>query len=124
MRVLIGLIDTDGGNGPRIDYDIGAVITHKRYNYRGVIVSVDPRCMAGETWYHSNKTQPARDQPWYHILVHNSGGLSTYVAQSNLETDNSGEPVSHPRIQCYFCDFKNGRYRLKPNQSSSGGCAI
>lgn len=122
--MLIGLTDSDGGNTPGIYYDLGVVITHKRYHYRGVIVSVDFRCMAGDTWYHSNKTQPSREQPWYHILVHDSGGLSTYVAQSNLKEDTSGQPVSHPRIQCYFCDFRDGRYQLKGSGGASGGCGI
>jgi heat shock protein HspQ len=80
--------------------------------------------MAGDTWYHSNKTQPSRDQPWYHILVHDSGGLSTYVAQSNLKEDTSGQPVSHPRIQCYFSKFQDGRYHLKATGGSSGACGI
>lgn len=122
--VLIGITDIDGGNTPGIYYDLGVVIQHRLYQYRGVIVSVDFRCMAGETWYRSNKTQPSRDQPWYHILVHDSGGLSTYVAQSNLKEDISGRPVSHPRIQCYFTDFQDGRYRLKPNEGPSSGCGI
>lgn len=122
--MLIGLSDTDGGNTPGIYYDLGVVITHKLYHYRGVIVSVDPRCLAGDTWYNSNKTQPSRDQPWYHVLVHNSGGLSTYVAQSNLKEDTSGQPISHPRIQCYFTVFHNGRYQLKPDQGFSNSCGI
>jgi hemimethylated DNA binding protein len=44
------------------------------------------------------------------------------VAQSNLVPDQSGEPVSHPRIGCYFEEFKNGRYVL--NGDKAGGCAI
>ena len=78
--------------------------------------------MAGDTWYQSNKTQPPREQPWYHVLVHDSGGLSTYVAQSNLELDQSGKPVNHPRIGTYFAGFKDGRYVLNPGHS--GSCAI
>ena len=104
-------------------FELGTVINHKLYGYRGVVVAVDSCCMAGETWYQSNKTQPAREQPWYHILVHDSGGLSTYVAQSNLEEDASGEPVEHPRLNTYFCGFKDGRYQLKEN-AGSGGCSI
>lgn len=96
-----------------MDYDLGELVTHKRYGYRGVIVAVDPRCMAGKTWYQSNQTQPTREQPWYHVLVHESGGISTYVAQSNLAADPSSQPIDHPRIQCYFADFKDGRYILK-----------
>jgi len=113
----------DGGATPGIYYDLGVIVTHKLYGYRGVIVAVDTSCMAGDTWYQSNKTQPTRVQPWYHVLVHDSGGLSTYVAQSNLDEDASGEPVEHPRIQCYFTDFKDGRYELKETPGS-GGCSI
>ncbi len=121
--MLIGLTDLEGGSAPGIYFDLGCVVTHKLYGYRGVIVAVDPRCMAGDTWYQSNKTQPPREQPWYHVLVHDSGGLSTYVAQSNLMEDESGKPIEHPRLKCYFIDFKNGRYELKENHGS-GGCAL
>lgn len=121
--MLIGLTDTEGGASPGIHFELGVVVGHKLYGYRGVVVAVDPQCMAGETWYQSNKTQPARQQPWYHVLVHDSGGLSTYVAQSNLFEDLSGEPVEHPRITTYFADFKDGRYAPK-NSSSSGSCSI
>ena len=121
--MLIGLTDLQGGASPGIYYDLGVVVIHKLYGYRGVIVAVDPRCMAGDTWYQSNKTQPAREQPWYHVLVHDSGGLSTYVAQSNLEADTTGQLIDHPRISCYFADFKDGRYQIKEN-TGSGGCAI
>lgn len=95
---------------------------HRLYGYRGVVVSHDLYCKAGETWYQSNKTQPAKEQPWYHVLVHDSGGLSTYVAQSNLEPDESGIPISHPRIGSYFAAFKDGRYLV--NDGHSGGCSI
>lgn len=78
--------------------------------------------MAGDTWYYANKTQPAKEQPWYHLLVHASGGLSTYVAHSNLEVDGSQAPIVHPRIGSYFCEFKDGAYRLHPG--SSGSCGI
>lgn len=97
---------------------------HQRYGYRGVIVSIDPYCMAGKTWYQSNKTQPTRNQPWYHVLVHDSGGLSTYVAQSNLEADKTGQPVIHPRLTTYFSGFKDGRYILNPDVQLGGSCSI
>ena len=113
----------EGGAAPGIYFDLGVVVTHKLYGYRGVVVAVDMRCMAGDTWYHSNKTQTIREQPWYHVLVHDSGGLSTYVAQSNLEEDSSKRPVDHPRIQSYFAAFKNGRYQLKSNHGS-GSCSL
>lgn len=111
--VLIGITDLDGGAAPGVYYELGAIVYHKLYHYRGVVVAYDPVCVAGENWYLTNKTQPAREQPWYHVLVHDSGGLSTYVAQSNLEPDNSGCPINHPRIGIYFSEFRNGAYILQ-----------
>ena len=113
----------EGGITPKNFYDLGLVVTHKNYGYRGVIVAADPFCMAGDSWYKTNKTQPNRDQPWYHVLVHDSGGLSTYVAHSNLKQDTSGQAIDHPRIGCYFTKLEDGRYGLKENFNTSG-CSI
>jgi len=120
--VLISLTDLEGNCAPAVHFDVGAVIKHKLYGYRGVIVAFDPVCVAGDKWYYANKTQPARNQPWYHVLVHDSGGLSTYVAQSNLDYDKSPEPINHPRIGAYFSAFKDGRYLV--NGPADGGCSI
>ena len=88
----------------------GAIVRHRRYRYRGVVVAVDPRCRAAEDWYQSNQTQPARDQPWYHVLV-DEAGHSTYVAQENLSPDPTGAPVSHPLLDHYFDGHENGSHR-------------
>ena len=61
----------------------GDLVRHVRYHYRAVVVAHDPRCMAGEAWYQSNQTQPEKDQPWYHVLVHGSESI-TYPAESSL----------------------------------------
>lgn len=122
LPVLISLTDLEGSARPVSQIDPGILVVHRLYGYRGVVVSCDPYCMAGDTWYQSNKTQPPKNQPWYHVLVHDSGGLSTYVAQSNLEIDERGKPVSHPRIDCYFSEFKDGRYLLIDGPSK--GCSI
>lgn len=87
----------------------GQIILHKQYNYRGVIYDVDDTCKANEEWYQSNKTQPKRNQPWYHILV--DGELqTTYVAEENLELDRDLDPIDHPMIEEIFSKFHNGRY--------------
>ncbi|MGJ8649042.1 MAG: heat shock protein HspQ [Opitutaceae bacterium] len=121
--MLIGITDCEGGAQPGVYYGIGSIVQHKLYGYRGVIVAYDPHCVAGDKWYFSNKTQPAREQPWYHVLVHDSGGLSTYVAQSNLQEDPTQAPVDHPRISSYFTEFIDGTYVLKEG-NASGGCSI
>ncbi|MDX1386523.1 MAG: heat shock protein HspQ [bacterium] len=87
----------------------GQIICHKQYKYRGVIYDVDDACKANEEWYQNNKTQPERNQPWYHVLV--DGELqTTYVAEENLELDRDRDPIDHPMIEEIFSKFQNGRY--------------
>ena len=87
----------------------GQVVRHARYGYRGVIVAVDPVCQADDSWYQSNQTQPAREQPWFHVLVHNAGHV-TYAAQENLIEDLSGDQVNHPYVAYFFSEFQDGAY--------------
>lgn len=121
--MLLKLTDLQGGFTPRSYFTIGSIIVHKNYGYRGVIVAIDGSCTASDSWYEYNKTQPSKEQPWYHILVDKSGGLSTYVAQSNLVEDLIGSEVEHPRISCYFTSFSHGRYNLKSG-TIYGGCTV
>lgn len=90
-------------------YEVGQVVRHCRYGYRGVIVAADKRCMADPSWYTSNRTQPDQNQPWYHVLVHGCG-TTTYAAESNLTLDDSGEPIDHPLLAAFFCSYCGGRY--------------
>ena len=79
----------------------GQIVSHLKYSYRGLVVESDESCKADETWYQSNQTQPDREQPWYHLLVDGNQHV-TYVAQSNLELDLSGEPIVHPMLNFSF----------------------
>ena len=87
----------------------GELVRHVRYHYRGVVVAHDPKCMASEDWYQSNQTQPKRDQPWYHVLVHESESI-TYPAESSLEPDENDESIIHPLLNRFFSGFEEGRY--------------
>ena len=87
----------------------GQLIKHRKYGYRGVIVDFDTSCCASEIWYESNESQPNRNQPWYHVLV-DGGTHNTYVAQSNILPDDKGSRITHPLINYYFTNFKNGHY--------------
>ena len=89
-------------------FDVGTVVHHLRYDYRGVVLKRDETCEASETWYQNNRTQPERGQPWYHVLV--DGGHETYVAQSNLELDTEGSPINHPAVSRVFALFYEGKY--------------
>lgn len=94
---------------PDAQYRRGQLVRHGRYGYRGVVVDYDVRCLADESWYRANKTQPERNQPWYHVLVHGSN-VTTYAAQTSLIPDYSGTEVIHPLIDVYFDGFANGFY--------------
>ena len=87
----------------------GQLVRHRHYGYRGVVVDFDLSCQADDTWYSSNRTQPDRHQPWYHVLVHDTTQV-TYAAQTNLEEDNSGKEIVHPLLTQLFSDFDNGHY--------------
>ena len=82
---------------------------HRRYGYRGVIVARDHTCHATNEWYESNRTRPAREQPWYHVLVDDAPHV-TYAAQSSLLPDESMRAVQHPLVPFFFRKFKDGRY--------------
>ena len=100
----------DGGEVSREKrFQVGDVVHHLRYDYRGVIVGGDQMCQADDAWYQKNQSQPIRGQPWYHVLVHGSGH-TTYVAQENLEIDSTRKPIEHPWVQKIFGSFFRGRY--------------
>lgn len=94
-------------------FRIGQLIEHKLFKYRGVIFDVDPVYTGTDAWYESvTMTRPPRDKPWYRVLVHNAAH-ETYVAERNLEPDNSHEPVNHPMVDVVFDRFQNGVYQIK-----------
>lgn len=87
----------------------GQIVRHKRYGYRGVVVDYDTTCQADKDWYQSNNTQPARNQPWYHVLVDGTS-QTTYPAQMSLEAEINPEPITHPYLDLFFTDFLGNRY--------------
>ncbi len=91
-------------------FDIGQRVYHRLFGYRGVVVDVDPRFAGSEQWYETvARTRPPKDQPWYHVLVHQADH-QTYVAERNLEPDRSPDPIDHPGLWAVFREFRDGRY--------------
>jgi len=83
-------------------FAVGQLIQHRLFEYRGVVVDVDPHFKGADDWYvHVARSRPPKDRPWYHVLVHGQG-LNTYVAERNLEPDPSGGPIDHPEVADYF----------------------
>ena len=92
-------------------FAVGELVRHRLFGYRGVVVDVDPVFQLSEEWYHvMARSRPPKDRPWYHVLVHDAVH-STYVAERNLDADDSGEPIRHPEVESTFTRFENGRYR-------------
>lgn len=92
-------------------FAVGMVIRHRLFDYRGVIADVDPQFSLDDDWYaRMASSRPPKDAPWYHVLVDGSRQI-TYVAERNLQLEDSLQPIQHPAIQDYFLAFEDGRYR-------------
>lgn len=97
----------DSHDGQR--YEVGTLVHHRRYGYRGVVVAVDDSCQADEAWYQNNQTRPSRDQPWHHVLVHRTPTV-TYAAGQNLMVDTESDPIDHPLVAEFFSSFDGQNY--------------
>ncbi len=88
----------------------GQLIHHTLFDYRGVVVDVDPVFQGSEEWYaEMAQSRPPKDAPWYHVLVHEAEH-TTYVAERNLEADHSMKPIRHPQLGAFFDRFERGHY--------------
>jgi heat shock protein HspQ len=97
----------------RAKFCVGHLVHHRLFGYRGVVVDVDPAYQGTEEWYEAMaRSQPPKDAPWYHVLVHDAAHI-TYVAERNLEPDGSGEPIRHPMLDHFFDSFSDGHYDRK-----------
>jgi len=92
-------------------FHIGQLVHHRLFDYRGVIVDVDPAFSGSDDWYDQvAKSRPPKDQPWYRVLV-DGAEHETYVAERNLEDDTSDQPIRHPMLGELFGDLEGGRYQ-------------
>ncbi len=97
-------------NSSQAKVHVGQIVHHKKFDYRGVIYDVDPAFQGAEEWYQNvARSQPPKDQPWYHVLV-DGQDTTTYVAERNLEPDAENSPIRHPILRHLFSDLENGRY--------------
>jgi len=94
----------------RARFSVGDVIQHRLFDYRGVIVDVDPVFAGDDEWYEQvARSRPPKDAPWYHVLVSESTH-TTCVAERNLLADDSGREARHPLLGEFFDEFRDGRY--------------
>lgn len=104
---------TSGGTAR---FNIGDIVKHRVYPFRGVVFDVDPVFSNTEEWLASIPAdlRPHRDQPFYHLLAENAETTYVaYVSEQNLLPDDSGKPCRHPLIRDMFVGPEDGAYRRK-----------
>lgn len=94
-------------------FQIGQVVRHRRYPFRGVIFDVDPTFSNSEEWWLSipEEARPRKDQPFYHLFAENAETeYVAYVSEQNLLPDDSDEPIRHPQVAEVFGRKEDGIY--------------
>lgn len=87
----------------------GQLVRHTRLHGRAVIFEVHPEGGPNDIWPPRPRTVEEMDSPWYKILVHGSQ-LTSFVPETELVEDESGEPIQHPKLDRYFDGFEAGVY--------------
>lgn len=101
-------------------YQIGQIVCHRIFPFRGIIFDVDPVFNNSEEWYQAipEDMRPAKNQPFYHLLAENSETeYIAYVSEQNLLPDDSGDPVHHPQLAEFFERDSSGNYKRRPHLS-------
>ena len=97
-------------------YQIGQIVRHRVYPFRGVVFDVDPEYNNSDEWYESipEDIRPVKEQPYYHLLAENEETeYVAYVSEQNLLPDESGEPIRHPQVNDIFVRDSDGSYRSR-----------
>ncbi|HUD90818.1 heat shock protein HspQ [Sphingobium sp.] len=98
-------------------FNIGDVVKHRMFGFRGVVFDIDPVFANSEEWYDAipEHARPDKQQPFYHLLAENGdSSYVAYVSQQNLVGDDSDEPIDHPAITDMFGSYADGKYLLRP----------
>jgi len=96
-------------------FQIGQVVRHRLYPFRGVVYDVDPEFCSSEEWWHAipAEIRPRKDQPFYYLFAENDATTYVaYVSEGNLLIDHSGVPVQHPQVRELFGELAGGVYRI------------
>ena len=97
-------------------FQLGQVVRHRYYSFRGVIFDVDPQFSNTEDWWTSipEDRRPRKDQPFYHLLAENDETTYVaYVSEQNLIPDDTGRPVTHPQVRELFGELSEGQYEVR-----------
>jgi heat shock protein HspQ len=101
-------------------FQIGQIVKHRIFPFRGVIFDVDPVYANTEEWWNAipEQVRPRKDQPFYHLLAENDETeYVAYVSEQNLLIDDSDHPVRHPQLGEFFEAQVDGVYKPKERVS-------
>ncbi|ASY56411.1 MULTISPECIES: heat shock protein HspQ [Sinorhizobium] len=99
-------------------FEIGQIVRHRFFPFRGVIFDVDPEYANTEEWWNSipQEIRPSKDQPFYHLFAENDESeYVAYVSEQNLVSDESDQPIRHAQVDALFEKADVGHYRPKSN---------
>ena len=103
-------------------FEIGAIVKHRVYPFRGVVFDVDATYSNSDEWWDNipEEVRPAtKDQPFYHLLADNAqSSYVAYVAEQNILLDDKADPIRHPGVLDFFDGIKGGKYILSPRSSN------
>ncbi len=97
-------------------FQIGQVVKHRVFPFRGVIFDIDPEFNNTEEWWQSipAEVRPRKDQPFYHLFAENADTeYVAYVSEQNLLPDTSEKPVRHPQVAEVFERDDSGAYHRR-----------
>jgi heat shock protein HspQ len=97
-------------------FQIGQVVKHRVFPFRGVIFDIDPEFNNTEEWWLSipAEVRPRKDQPFYHLFAENADTeYIAYVSEQNLLPDTSEKPVRHPQVAEVFERDDSGAYHRR-----------
>ncbi len=99
-------------------FQIGQVVRHRFYPFRGVVVDVDPTFSNTEEWWNSipEDVRPQKDQPYYHLLAENATSHYTaYVSEQNLLSDETGDPIRGVKLRIRLPNGQTAEYTTRPD---------
>jgi ApaG protein len=98
----------------RPQYRRGQIVQHKNNNFRGIIVDYDMYFINDEELYKKCIDSPAKDKPWYYILIDKANAIS-YVAQEYLEAAEDNSEIEHTLFNFFFDGFDKDKNIYKRN---------
>src|SRR6201987_751200 len=104
-------------------HQIGQVVRHRIYPFRGVVFDIDPVFANTDEWYEAipAEVRPHKDQPFYHLFAENGESeYIAYVSEQNLLPDTSGTPIRHPDVPDVFEQDDSGDYHPRASQTNWG----